>query len=162
MKKIIRILGVTLSLLVLTSCSKDDEPDNNLPVVTPSSLVGSYKVTFATVNNLQLDTNKDGYFTSDLLVDGYNACTFDNTIEITPTTYAIIKKGVSCAADEKNEIYEYKLDEKLKTIELIQNGKVLETLKQVYLLEENGTKKIQYEIFDTVLDRTVYIDLTKI
>lgn len=161
MKKIIRILGLTLSVLVLASCSKDDESNNSLPVVTPNSLSGNYKFTLAAVGTA-VDTNKDGHFTNYLLEDGYNACVFDNTIEITETTFSVIKKGVSCSADEKNDIYEYKLDEKLKTIELIQNGKVIETLKQVYLLNENGSKKIQYEIFDTILGQTVYIDLTKI
>lgn len=161
MKKIVRILGVTLSLLVLASCSKDDEPDNNLPSVNPSSLSGSYKVTFAGVDTA-VDTNKDGFSSQDLLLEGYNSCGFDNTIQISQTTFSVIKNGVSCNADEKNEIYEYKFNADQKILELYENGKVIETLKQIYLLNDNNKKVLEYERYDSVLKQKIYFSLTKI
>ena len=158
MKKVIRILGVTLSVLVLASCSKDDEPDNSLPVVTPSSLSGSYKVTGAVVAT-PIDTNKDGYFTNYLLEDGYNACGFDNTIEITQTTFSIIKKGVSCTTDEKNEIYEYKFNQTSKTIDLYENGKVIETITSVHFNDD--PKILLYRRYDPILKQEIAFNLTK-
>jgi hypothetical protein len=170
MKKIIRILGVTLSVLVLASCDKGGEPNNGLPEVTPSSLLGSYK--FSTVSSSKpIDTNKDGYFTQDLLEDGYNACEFDNTIEITQSSFSILKKGVPCNTDEKNEIYEYKLKDyywdnngafannpiKRKGIFLYENGVVIDTLKNIYILE---TKELSYARYDRFLKQDILIKLT--
>lgn len=161
MKKIIRILGVTLSVLVLTSCSKDDEPDNNLPVVSPSSLAGSYKVSIAVVGTA-VDTNKDGFASQNLLEEGYNSCKFDNIIEISQTTFSFINKGVSCNADEKNVIYDYKFDQTAKTLDLYENGTIIETIKGVYLQNENGTKELIYERYDSVLKQDIAFKLSKI
>jgi hypothetical protein len=164
MKKIIRVLGISVLLVVLGalgSCSKDDDSDSNLPEVTPSSLAGSYKISIAMVDTA-VDSNNDGFASQDLLLEGYNACEYDNVIEITQNTFSIIKKGASCNADEKNEIYEYKFDETSKTLVLYENGKVIETLKKVYLNNDNNQKKLHYDRFDSFLNQTVYFKLTKI
>ena len=83
MKKIIRILGITLSLVILASCDKGDNgEDNSLPEVNPNTLAGTYKVSIAMVDTA-VDSNKDGFSSQDLLLEGYNACGFDDGIEIT-------------------------------------------------------------------------------
>lgn len=162
MKKLVRVLGVTLVLLAMGSCSKDDsEIDNTLPVVTPSSLAGSYKVAIAVVGT-PVDTNKDGFSSQDLLLEGYNSCGFDNIIEISQNTFSVIKKGVSCNADEKDEINEYKFDEKAKTLDLYANGKVIETIKGVYLQNDNNKKELMYERHDSFLNQTIYFKLIKL
>lgn len=162
MKKIVRLLGLSILLSVaLVSCSSDNDQDNTLPVVTPSALEGSYKVTIAVVD-VAIDFNKDGFASHDLLTEGYNACSYDNLIQISKTTYTVVKKGVACSADEKDEVYDYKFDDTAKTLELIQNGKVVETIKKVYLQVDNGVQTLMYDRFDSVLNQTVYFKLTKV
>ncbi|WP_289057621.1 hypothetical protein [uncultured Flavobacterium sp.] len=163
MKKIVRILGITLSVVVLgistVSCSKDDD-NNNLPGTNTSTLSGSYKVSVAIVDTA-VDTNNDGKSNQDLLIEGYNACGFDDEIEITDKTFSIIRKGVSCSADEKNEVYEYKYDDKTKNLDLYVNGKIVETLKGAYIENDNNVKKLFYDRYDEVLKQTIYFKLTK-
>jgi PBP1b-binding outer membrane lipoprotein LpoB len=161
MKKIVRILGITLSVLVLASCSNDDEVNNALPEVTPSSLEGSYKVSIAVVDNA-VDTNNDGFSSQNLLLEGYNSCGYDDIIEISKTSFSVIKKGVSCNDNEKNEIFEFKLDEATKTLDLYVNDKIVESIKKVYLQIGENKTELKYERFDSVLNQMVYFKLTKI
>ena len=77
MKKIVRILGVTLTLLVLASCSKDEgdgSPDTTLSV---SNLKGTYKYTGMSVEKA-VDLNGDGDSNNDLSKENYKK---------TPQTY---------------------------------------------------------------------------
>lgn len=160
MKKIIRTLSLSLALsaLLLTSCTKKEEPDNSLPVVTPTTLSGTYKISVAVVAKA-VDSNNDGFFSQDLLIEGYNSCAFDNQIEITPTNFSFIKKGVTCNQNEQNEVFTYKLDTTANTIELYSNGALVETLKEVSI---QTTNTLQYGRYDSVLKQTIYFKLTKI
>ena len=84
MKKLVRILGVTLTLLVLASCSKDEvdgSPDTTLSV---SNLKGTYKYTGMSVEKA-VDLNGDGFENNDLSKENYKECLYDNTIEIKDT-----------------------------------------------------------------------------
>ena len=57
MKKIVRILGITLSLLVLASCSKDDNNDPDTGI-TEGNLKGTYNYTSVSVQEA-VDLNGD-------------------------------------------------------------------------------------------------------
>lgn len=164
MKKIVRILGISLSVIVLgmsvVSCSSNDDEDNSLPGTNPSTLSGTYKVSVAIVDTA-VDSNNDGVSSQDLLVEGYNACGFDDAIEITDKTFSVIRKGVSCNADEKNEVYDYKYDANTKNLDLYLNGKLVETLKGAYIENDNNVKKLFYDRYDSVLKQTIYFKLTK-
>ena len=109
MKKIVRILGVTLTLLVLASCSKDEgdgSPDTTLSV---SNLKGTYKYTGMSVEKA-VDLNGDGVFNNDLSKENYKECLYDNTIEITDTQYTFQMKGAQCDPSETNLVFTYTLD----------------------------------------------------
>lgn len=161
MKKIVRTLGITLSLLVLISCDNGgDGEDNSLPEVNPNTLAGTYKVSIAMVDTAE-DSNKDGFSSQDLLLEGYNACGFDDGIEITDKTFSVIRKGVSCNADEKNEVYDYTYDSTTKDLNLYLNGKLVETLKGAYIENDNNVKKLFYDRYDSVLKKTIYFKLIK-
>lgn len=160
MKKIVRILGISLVVASIVSCSKDDV-DNSLPTVSTSTVAGTYSYAIA-VTQTPFDYNKDGVLSQDLFAEGYNACGLDDQIVITETSYTILKKGVACNVGEKNEVYEYKLDETLKTLTLYENGKVFKTFEKVYVQKDDkGKNELIYEVFDTTLNQIVYFKLAQ-
>ena len=154
MKKIVRILGVTLTLLVLASCSKDEgdgSPDTTLSV---SNLKGTYKYTGMSVETA-VDLNKDGVFNNDLFMEGYKSCTLDNQLEISETQYNFILKGTSCYPDEKNLNFTYKLDKTAKTITLFENGVESGKVENIDFYNSNGLKTYEYQVYDTNLKQKV-------
>lgn len=157
MKKIIRILGVTLSLVVLASCSKDND-NGSLPEVSPSSISGTYKIVTAGVP-VPVDFNKDKIFNGDLFQEDYNICNFDNHITISAKTFTDVKKGVACVKDETDVVYDYVLDVPAKTLKLYKNGVLVETFTDVVKYLENT---LQYDRFDPVLKQKVFFQLTKV
>jgi len=161
MKKIVRILGITLSILVLASCSNDDDNGNGPVVVEKSNLIGKYQITGAIVANA-IDSNGDGVSNNDLLKEGYNACTFDNLMEITETNINYIMQGKVCDANETNLSYTYVISGDKKTITVSKDGKLIETLKSVELDKNTaGKSELYFNKYDDTLKQDVYFTLLK-
>ncbi|OXA65934.1 hypothetical protein B0A67_23930 [Flavobacterium aquidurense] len=153
MKKIIRVLGVTLSVLVLVSCSKDENNDPTTEV-TESNLKGTYKYTSVSVQEA-VDLNGDGVKNNDLKKEGYRTCTLDNNLEITETNYSFIMKGVSCSADETSLVFTYKLNKDEKTITLYDKGVFAGEITKVDFYNFNGLKTYNYQVYDDNLKQNV-------
>ncbi len=154
MKKIIRVLGVTLSLVVLASCSKDDDASEPTKEISESNLKGIYTYQAVSVKDA-VDLNKDGTFNNDLKKEGYKTCTLDNQLQITETNYSFIMKGTSCGPDEKDLIFTYKLDKATKTITLFENGLEAGKVEEIEFANELGVKTYKYLIFDNNLKQNV-------
>ncbi len=154
MKKFIRVLGVTLSLVVLASCSTDDAASEPTKEISESNLKGTY--IYQTVNVKDaVDLNKDGVFNNDLFKEGYKTCTLDNQLEITETNYNFIMKGSTCAPDEKNLNFTYKLDKAAKTITLFENGQESGKVENVEFYNGNDLKTYEYQVYDSNLEQNV-------
>lgn len=154
MKKIIRILGMSL-VLVLASCTNDEsgsDPDTTLEVAT---LKGIYKYQAVGVANA-VDLNADGVFNNDLSKEGYNSCGFDNTIEITDTQYSFQMKGTSCDPSEANLTFTYTLDKANEMITLFQNGQNAGEITNVKFNSFDGTKTYEYQVYNNTLKQNVY------
>jgi hypothetical protein len=155
MKKSIRILGVTLSLVVLASCTDPNEgdggPDTTLSV---ASLKGTYKYTGISVAKA-VDLNKDGVFNNDLERENYKPCLFDNTIEITDTQYTFQMKGTQCDPSETNLVFTYTLDKTLAKITLFDNGQPVGDITNVSFNNFNNLKTYVYRVYNTVLQQDI-------
>lgn len=163
MKKIVRTLAVVLVLgVVFVSCSKDDEDGNGPVVVEKSNLLGKYKVTEAVVATA-IDSNGDGVSSNDLLKEGYNACTYDNLVEITEINFNYRMQGKACDATETDQINTYVISEDKKTITVSKDDKVIETLKSVELDKNSkGQSEMYFSKYDTTLKQDVFFTLQKI
>ena len=153
MKKIIRVLGLTLSLLIISSCSNDDD-NNPSTEVTESNLKGTYKYTSASVQTA-VDLNGDGVFNNDLTKEGYRTCTLDNNLEITETNYSFIMKGTSCSSDETSLVFTYKLNKDEKIITLYEKGVSAGEITKVEFFNFNGLKTYNYQVYDDKLKQNV-------
>lgn len=155
MKKIIRILGVTLLLVAMGSCTDPNEgdggPDTTLSV---SSLKGTYKYTGISVAKA-VDLNNDGVFNNDLEKENYKPCLFDNTIEITDTQYTFQMKGTQCDTSEKNLVFTYTLDKTLAKISLFENGQAAGEITNVSFNNFNNVKTYVYRVYNTTLQQDI-------
>ena len=161
MKKIVRILGVTLTLLVLASCSKDEgdgSPDTTLSV---SNLKGTYKYTGMSVEN-DVDLNGDGFKNNDLSKEKYKECSFDNTIEITETQYTFQMKGVQCDPSETNLVFTYTLDKTAEKIYLFENGQPAGEIKNVKYNNFAGVKTYEYRVYNNTLKQDIVYGMVAI
>jgi hypothetical protein len=160
MKKIVRILGVTLSLIVLASCSKDDDnnPDTGL---SEGNLKGTYSYTAVSVQEA-VDLNGDGVKNNDLKKEGYKACTLDNLIEITEKNYSFINQGTQCSSSETNLVFTYTLDKTAKKITLFLNGENSGELTNIEFFDFNGSKTYQYQVYDADLKQNVVYGMTAV
>ena len=154
MKKIIRVLGVTLSLVVLASCSNDESgsnPDTSLEV---SNLKGTYKYQAVNVATA-VDTNGDGIFNNDLIKEGYNACGYDNTLEITDTQYTFQMKGTQCDPSETNLTFTYTIDKVAEKITLFENGQNAGEITSVKFYSFSGVKTYEYRVYSNSLKQDI-------
>ena len=154
MKKIIRVLGVTLSLVVLASCSTnegDGSPDTTLNV---SNLKGTYKYTGMSVEKA-VDLNGDGVFNNDLSKENYKECLYDNTIEITDTQYTFQMKGAQCDPSETNLVFTYTLDKTAEKISLFENGQPAGEIKNVKYNNFAGVKTYEYRVYNNILKQDI-------
>ena len=160
MKKIVRILGITLSMLVLVSCSKDDDngPDT---VVSEGNLIGTYNFTSVSVKDA-VDLNGDGVKNNDLKKEGYNTCTLDNQISITEKNYAFILQGTKCSSNETGLVFTYTLDKAAKKITLFLDGENSGELTNIEFLDFNGKKTYQYQSYDADLKQNVVYGMTAV
>ena len=154
MKKIIRVLGVTLSLVVLASCSTnegDGSPDTTLNV---SNLKGTYKYTGMSVEKA-VDLNGDGVFNNDLSKENYKECLYDNTIEITDTQYTFQMKGAQCDPSETNLVFTYTLDKTAEKITLFENGQNAGEITSVKFYSFSGVKTYEYRVYNNTLQQDI-------
>lgn len=160
MKKIVRILGITLTLLVLASCDKED--DNNPDTgVKESNLKGTYVYTSVSVQEA-VDLNGDGVKNNDLKKEGYKTCTLDNQISITEKNYSFILQGTQCSASETGLVFTYTLDKAAKKITLFLDGQNAGELTNIELFDFNGTKTYQYTAYDADLKQNVVFGMTAV
>ena len=161
MKKIVRILGITLTLLVLASCDKDDDSNDPITDVTTSNLKGTYTYMAVSVKE-GVDLNGDGVKNNDLKKEGYKTRTLDNNLEITDTNYSFIMKGEKCSDLEGNMTFTYKLDKNAKTITLFLNNSNAGEITNVNYYNFNGTKRYSYYVYDEDLKQDVAYVMTAI
>lgn len=154
MKKFIRVLGVTLSLVVLASCSKDDVDNESGKELSETNLKATYTYQYASVQTA-VDLNNDGVFNNDLFKEGYKTCTLDNQLEITETNYSYIMKGTSCSPDEKNLVFTYKLDKVANTITLYENGNEAGKVENIEFYNGNDLKTYTFQVYDNNLKQNV-------
>lgn len=161
MKKIIRILGITLSLVVFASCSNDNgdgSPDTTLNV---SNLKGTYKYTGLSVETA-VDLNGDGVFNNDLSKEDYKTCLFDNTIEITDTQYTFQMKGAQCDPSETNLVFTYTLDKTAEKIFLFENGKAAGEITHVKYYNFDNVKTYEYRVYNNALQQDIVYGMVAI
>jgi hypothetical protein len=123
MKKIIRLLGVTL---LFASCTKEIE-------ILEPNLIGQYKYTSVIVS-VPLDLNKDGQFEYDLIKE--NPCGWDNNWQIQESKVILREGKKECGetgADENGVIgsFDYTYNKNQKTITIFYEGGSTEVLKDV-------------------------------
>lgn len=160
MKKIVRILGITLSLLVFASCSKDDNNDPDTGV-TEGNLKGTYNYTSVSVQEA-VDLNGDGVKNNDLKKEGYKICTLDNQVSITEKNYAFIMQGTQCSSTETGLVFTYTLDKTAKKISLFLDGQNAGELTNIEFFDFNGTKTYQYSAYDADLKQNVVYGMTAV
>lgn len=160
MKKIVRILGVTLSLIVLASCSKDDD-SNPETGVTEENLKGTYAYTAVNVQEA-VDLNGDGVKNNDLKKEGYRTCTLDNLIEITEKNYSFVMQGTQCSNEEIGLVFTYTLDKTAKKITLFLDGQNSGEITNIEFLDFGGTKTYQYQVYDADLKQNVVYGMTAV
>ena len=90
MKKISRLLGVTLVLLV-SACSPSETEIDPTPEVTPQNIVGNYTYNVVLVPN-GVDTDGDGIKNTNLMNEKGKECVWDNTWSFTETTVILYEK----------------------------------------------------------------------
>jgi hypothetical protein len=163
MKKIIRVLGITLVLVAMGSCSKDDDNGGSGPIVVEkSNLIGKYKITEAIVAKA-IDSNGDGVTNNDLLKEGYNACIYDNLMEITEINLNYIMQGKVCEATETQQTNTYVISGDKKTISVFKDDKLVETLNSIELDKNSaGKSELYFNKFDDTLKQDIYFTLQKI
>lgn len=149
MKKKVNVLGFFLSLLLISSCSDDN--DKKSENATPE---GVYSYSSITVKNA-VDLNGDGVSNTDLMKEGFRTCSFDNQLKFTDTTYSFILAGESCSSDSiiGSVSYTYKYDENSKKVTLSQEGTVVDELSNFTVSTVNGVKQITFTVFDLGLNQ---------
>lgn len=170
MKKIIRVLGVTLSLVVLASCSTNEGEEEELagkPLTTNiTNLVGNYTIS-AVIAPIPVDKDKDGKANYNLLEEKGDECVWDNIFGFTESNLIITDKGMICDPTASSIIMEdkYTLDIEKKTLKTYDsNGKLLITFTDVNIeYDLSGEKTINFVNYDDVLKQylTYYLKVKK-
>jgi len=155
MKKIIRFLGVTLAVVVLTSCDPKDGVEEN-PIggnakLEIAQLMGDYKYSYISVREA-VDLNGDGVKNNDLTKEGYYLCTVDNYLKITDKNYSYLMNGVKCDSSEEDLVFTYKLDKAAATITLYEGDVVQGLLTDVYVYySTSGNKSLNFKVYNNTL-----------
>lgn len=147
MKKIIRLLGVTLVLVSLNSCSKDDVPVDGTVELTQKNLIGLYKIQKVTVP-IAVDLDGDGTSNTNLLLETGRNCVWDNTWEFAGPSMYINDAGTKCDPAGKVRILDesFKIDATTKIITFASGD--TKPYNNVQLSTSNGLKLISFETED--------------
>lgn len=159
MKKISRLLGVTLVLLV-SACSPSETEIDPTPEVTPQNIVGNYTYNVVLVPN-GVDTDGDGIKNTNLMNEKGKECVWDNTWSFTETTVILYEKGIKCDSANPDILlsgsYEYDKTTKKITIRDSATKAVIDVLEEVLLEYDDYSKQtnLSFSIFDKTLNQTV-------
>lgn len=161
MKKFLRILGVTLSLVVLSSCSNEgeDPTKNQDTTLEPTTLTNKYKYESALVLEA-VDLDQDGILNQNLMNENVNQCVWDNILEFRGERFIITENGIVCDVTSPEVILDakYILDEANGIIKLYDDtGAEIERLNNVrFYFNTADEKTLKFEIYDTTLNQTVF------
>lgn len=164
MKKIIRVLGVTLSLVVLASCSNEgeDPTKNQDTTLETTTLANKYKYQAALVTQA-VDLDKDGTFSNNLMNENVNQCVWDNIIEFKGDRFTLTDKGSMCDPTSSEVIVDakYALDKDKGVIKLYDNtGAEIERFNNVRFYFNDDEKTLKFDIYDSTLKQDVSYSLT--
>lgn len=164
MKKIIRVLGVTLSLVVLASCTNEgeDPAKNQDTTLETTTLTNKYKYQAALVPQ-GVDLDKDGIFNQNLMNENVNQCVWDNIVEFKGERFTLTDKGSVCDPTASDIIVDakYILDKENGIIKLYDNtGAEIERFNNVRFYFNDDEKTLKFDIYDTTLKQNVSYSLT--
>lgn len=161
MKKIIRVLGLTLFLgMSLASCTKEVE-------ILEPTLTGIYKYKSVIVSKA-VDLDKDGLANIDLMKEKGKECTWDNTWQYQGNK-AILGGGKTLCdpseADSANVIVsvDYIYDKSSKTIKIIYSGGNIEVLRNVKIGYTSDQKQsLSFDLWYSEISQIVTYNLVSI
>ena len=161
MKKIIRILGLTLVLgMSLASCTKE------VDVLEPT-LTGTYKYKSVIVSNA-VDLDKDGLANNDLMKEKGKECTWDNTWQYQGDKTTLRAGETLCDPSEANSAnvigsFDYIYERSIMKIIIIYPGgenEVLENVKIGFMADQKKT--LSFDLWDSELSQLVTFNLVSI
>lgn len=158
MKKIIRILGLTLFLgMSFISCTKEVE-------ILEPTLTGIYKYKSVIVSNA-IDLDKDGLANNDLMKEKVKECVWDNTWQYQGNKATLRAGETLCdpsEADSANVIgsFDYIYDKTSRTIKIMYSGgssEILENVRIGYTAEQK--QSLSFDLWDSDLSQFVTYNL---
>lgn len=161
MKKIIRLLGVTLVLVSLNSCSKDDVPVDGTIELTQKNLVGLYKIQKLTVP-VAVDIDNDGKTNTNLLLETGNSCVWDNTWEFNGPSMYINDAGTKCDPAGNVRILDESFTLDMTNKKITFDSGDTKPYTNIQLSVSNGLKLISFETEDTRLKQTRSFTLVEV
>lgn len=158
MKKIIRILGLTLVLgMSLASCTKEVE-------ILEPTLTGTYKYKSVIVSQA-VDLDKDGFANNDLMKEKVKECVWDNTWQYQGNKATLRAGETLCdpsEADSANVIVtvDYIYDKTSKTIKFMYSGGSSELMENVKIgFTSDQKQSLSFELWDSKLSQIVTYNL---
>lgn len=147
MKKVIRLLGATLVVVSLNSCTGDDVPSDGAIEFTQKNLEGVYKFQKATVP-IAVDLDNDGITNTNLLLELGKSCVWDNTWKFAGPSMYLDDIGIKCDPNGSVRILDESitLDKNTKTI-IFDSGDT-EPYTNVELSIVNGLKTMSFQFED--------------
>ena len=159
MKKIIRILGVTLTLLVVASCSKDEAANGEDTTLKTENLSHKYKFLVAAVE-IPVDLDNNDISSQNLIDEKVNQCSWDNILEITNDRFILTDEGEICDKDSSSKIIidaRYVLNTEAATMKLYdEKNNLIESFTGVRIgFQADGRKYISFDSYDSKLQQMV-------
>ena len=158
MKKIIRILGLTLVLgMSLASCTKEVE-------ILEPTLTGTYKYKSVIVSN-PVDLDKDGLANIDLMKEKGKECTWDNTWQYQGNKATLGGGETLCSPDEADSSnvigsFDYIYDKTSRTIKIMYSGGSSEVLENVKIgFTADQKQSLSFDLWDSKLSQLVTYNL---
>lgn len=158
MKKIIRILGLTLVLgMSLASCTKEVE-------ILEPTLTGTYKYKSVIVSN-PVDLDKDGLANNDLIKERGKECTWDNTWQYQGNKATLGGGETLCSPDEADSYnvigsFDYIYDKTSRTIKIMYSGGSSEVLENVKIgFTADQKQSLSFDLWDSKLSQLVTYNL---
>lgn len=139
-----RILAAFVMAVVcmsLSSCSKDDDNENEKPAIEQANLIGKWQSTWEKVIEMQ---------------DGKEVVTFD---EANTKRFWVFKADGTCTQDEDNDVYKWTLkDNELTIVDEVRD------FTDVYIVKELAANKLilAFEDWDNTDDGGLELDDTTI
>lgn len=160
MKKIIRILGLTLVLGMSASCTKEVE-------ILEPTLTGTYKYKYVIVSQA-VDLDKDGLASIDLMKEKGKECTWDNTWQYQGNKATLRAGETLCSPDEADSAnvigsFDYIYDKTSRTIKIMYSGGSSEVLENVKIgFTADQKQSLSFDLWDSKLSQLVTYNLVSI